>query len=303
MTDSNLVHAPGDVATIPVTEQSGMTDRSEATEPLYVIGASSGWSALDLRALWRYRELLYFLVWRDVKVRYKQTILGAGWAVLQPVLTMVVFSIFFGELADVPSDGVPYPVFTFAALLPWQLFAHALAQSGNSLVVNQELVTKVYFPRLLMPISAVVGGLVDFGISFVVLLGMMYFYGITPTVAVLTLPALVALACLTALAVGIWFSALNVKYRDVRYTITFLTQFWLFATPIAYPISIVPEKWRVVYALNPMVGVVEGFRWALLGKTEALDASMLVSILVVALLLVGGLIYFKRTERTLADVI
>lgn len=222
---------------------------------------------------------------------------------MQPVLTMVVFSVFFGKLANIPSDGIPYPVFTYTALLPWQLFAHALTESGNSLVTNQELVTKVYFPRLVMPLAAVVAGLVDFCIAFVVLIGLMYYYGIVLTPAVLALPLLVLLACITALAVGLWLSALNAKYRDVRYTITFLSQFWLFITPIAYPVSLVPENWRIVYGLNPMVGVVEGFRWALLGKADALNLSMLVSVLVVFFLFVGGLFYFKRMEKTLADVI
>ncbi len=278
-------------------------DAVETREPLFVIEPSRGWTALQLHSLWTYRELLFFLIWRDVKVRYKQTLLGAAWAVLQPVLTMVVFSVFFGKLANIPSDGVPYPVFTYTALLPWQLFSHALTESGNSLVTNQELVTKVYFPRLVMPLAAVLAGLVDFGISFFVLLGLMYFYGIVPTLAVLALPLLVVFACMTALAVGLWLSALNAKYRDVRYTITFLSQFWLFATPIAYPVSLIPEEWRILYGLNPMVGVVEGFRWALLGKSEALNLSMLVSVLVVILLLVGGLFYFKRMEKTMADVI
>jgi len=275
--------------------------RPEVTELL--IRPSRGWMALNLRDVWEYRGLLYFLVWRDVKVRYKQTVLGAVWAVLQPVMMMVVFSVFFGRLIGVPSDGLPYPVTTFAALLPWQLFAYALTESGNSLVANQQLITKVYFPRLVIPISAVVAGLVDFAIAFVVLLGIMLYYHIIPTAAVVTLPLFILLAVATALAVGLWLSALNVEYRDVRYTIPFLTQFWFFASPIAYPSSVVPEKWRMLYGLNPVAGVVEGFRWALLGKAGGPDAMILVSALMVGLLLFGGLVYFRRMERTFADVV
>jgi lipopolysaccharide transport system permease protein len=236
-------------------------------------------------------------------VRYKQTALGAAWAVIQPLFMMLVFSLFFGRLAGVPSDGVPYPVFTFCALLPWQLFAHALTESSNSLVGNQNLITKVYFPRLVVPMSAVLGGLVDFAIAFVILLGMLAFYGLVPGWQILALPAFVLLAVMTALAVGLWLSALNVQYRDVRYTINFLVQFWLFATPVAYPSSIIPAQWRVVYGLNPMVGVVEGFRWSLLGKPESPSAVVLVSTIVVATLLVGGLFYFRRMEQQFADVV
>lgn len=303
MVELDKIGAGDDVLPLPATNDSLPVNRDDARKPLFVIEPSRGWAALELRTLWSYRELLYFLVWRDVKVRYKQTVLGAAWAILQPVLTMLVFSLFFGKLANIPSDGIPYPVFAYTALLPWQLFAHALAESGNSLVTNQELVSKVYFPRLVMPLAAVLAGLVDFAIAFVVLLGMMYYYDIVPTLAVLTLPLFVLFACMTALAVSLWLSALNAKYRDVRYTITFLSQFWLFATPIAYPVSLIPENWRILYGLNPMVGVVEGFRWALLGKADALNLSMLVSVIVVVLLLVGGLFYFKRMEATIADVI
>jgi lipopolysaccharide transport system permease protein len=256
-----------------------------------------------LKELWEYRELLYFLTWRDIKVRYKQTALGAAWAVIQPVFMMVVFSLFFGKLGGIPSDGIPYPVFAFCALLPWQLFAHALSESSNSLVANERLITKVYFPRLIVPISAVLGGLVDFAIAFVILLALMAYYGITPTVMVVTLPLFLLFAVLTALGVGLWLSALNVQYRDVRYTIGFLTQFWLFATPVAYPSSIVPGRWRWLYGLNPMAGVVEGFRWALLGKTEGPGAMLAVSALVVVLICVGGLYYFRRMEQTFADVV
>lgn len=268
-----------------------------------IIRPSSGWVSLNLRNLWEYRELLYFLVWRDVKVRYKQTVLGATWAILQPFFTMVVFTIFLGYLAKLPSEGIPYPVFTFTALLPWQLFAHALTESGNSLVANQQLIKKVYFPRLVIPVSAVLAGLVDFGIAFLVLLGMMFYYGIVPTASALTLPLFLLLAIATALTVGLWLSALNVQYRDVRYTIPFLTQFWLFATPIAYSSSLVPERWRALYGLNPMAGVVEGFRWALLGKPEGVGLMLIISTLVVGVLLVGGLMYFRRMEKTFADMV
>ena len=268
-----------------------------------LIRPSHGWVPFNLRDLWEYRELLYFLVWRDVKVRYKQTALGAAWAILQPFLTMIVFSIFFGRLAGVPSDGIPYPIFTYTALLPWQLFSHALIESSNSLVTNERLLTKVYFPRLVIPISAVLGGLVDFGIAFVLLIVMMFFFGIVPTVAILTLPFFILLALALALAVGLWLSALNVQYRDVRYVIPFLNQFWLFATPIAYSSGLVPEVWRAWYGLNPMAGVVEGFRWALLGKTGGTASLFIVSIVIVGALLVSGLAYFRRMEKTFADVV
>jgi len=270
--------------------------------PTTVIQPSRGWVALNLRDLWAYRELLYFLVWRDIKVRYKQTVLGAAWAVLQPFFTMVVFSIFFGGLAKVPSDGIPYPIFAYCALVPWSYFAGSLERAGNSLVGSSHLITKVYFPRLAIPVSAVLAGLVDFGIAFLVLLGMMLYYGIAPTAAVLTLPLFLLLAVLTALGVGLWLSALNVQYRDVRYTIPFLTQVWLFLTPIAYPSSLVPEQWRALYGLNPMAGVVEGFRWALLGKDPP-GPLLVVSTVVVVLLLIGGLYYFRRMEKTFADVV
>lgn len=275
---------------------------AEAT-PVLILRPSTGFLRLNLRDLWEYRELLYFLVWRDIKVRYKQTALGAAWAILQPVMTMLVFSVFFGRLAKVPSDGVPYPVFAYVALLPWQLFAFALTESSNSLVASQNLITKVYFPRLVIPISSVLAGLVDFAIAFVILLVMMLYYGIVPTAAVALLPLFLLLAVVTALAVGLWLSALNVKYRDVRYTIPFLTQFWMFATPVAYPSSLVPERWRPLYGLNPMAGVVEGFRWALLGKAHAPGPLLWVSVAAVIVLLVGGLRYFKKTETTFADIV
>jgi lipopolysaccharide transport system permease protein len=277
----------------------------EIAEPLPVlfVRPADRWTSIELKELWEYRELLYFLIWRDVKIRYKQTALGATWAIIQPLFMMAIFSIFLGRLARVPSDGIPYPIFTFCALLPWQLFAHALTESSNSLVANERLITKVYFPRLVVPISAVLGGLVDFAIASVILLAMMAYYGIAPSWAIVTLPGFLLLAITTALGVGLWLSALNVQYRDVRYTINFLIQFWLFATPVAYPSSIVPEKWRALYGLNPMAGVVEGFRWALLGKTRPPGALLAASITMVVLLLIGGLYYFRRMEQQFADVV
>jgi lipopolysaccharide transport system permease protein len=289
------------VADSPPQSEAAPSRMADAL-PVLRIEPSRGWVALRVKELWEYRELLYFLVWRDIKVRYKQTALGAAWAVLQPVLTMLVFTVFFGRLAKVPSDGIPYPVFVYAALLPWQLFAFALTESANSLVGNQNLIKKVYFPRLVVPLASVLAGLVDFGIAFLVLLALMLYYGIVPSFAILVLPLFLLLAVATALSVGLWLSALNVQFRDVRYTIPFLTQFWMFATPVAYPSSLVPERWRAWYGLNPMAGVVEGFRWALLGKSKSPGPLLWVSGLVVVLLLIGGLAYFRRMESTFADV-
>jgi homopolymeric O-antigen transport system permease protein len=260
-------------------------------------------TGLQFGELWAYRELLYFLVWRDIKVRYKQTALGAAWAILQPVLTMVVFTLFFGNLAKVPSDGIPYPLFSFTGLVPWTLFAYSLTESSGSLVSNQNLITKVYFPRLIIPLASVLSGLVDFAISFGVLLLLMLYYGVVPTVYIWTVPLFVLLAIAAALSVGIWLSALNVEFRDVRYTIPFLTQLWMFVTPLAYASSLVPPRWRIVYGLNPMAGVVEGFRWALLGRTAAPSVLLAISVAVVIVLLVGGILYFRRMERTFADVV
>jgi lipopolysaccharide transport system permease protein len=274
-----------------------------AQSPVLIIEEGERPLGEQLRDLWAYRELLYFLAWRDFKVRYKQTVLGAAWAIIQPFFTMVVFSIFFGYLGKIPSDGIPYPVFAYCALLPWSLFAHALTESSNSLINNQGLLTKVYFPRLIIPIAPLFVGLVDFGIAFVVLLGLMLFYGILPGFPLIAAPLFVLMAVVTALAVGMWLSALNVQYRDVRYTIPFLTQLWLFATPVAYPSSLLPEPWRSLYGLNPMAGVVEGFRWALLGRTTAPGPLIAVSCLAVIALLIGGLWYFNRMEQTFADVV
>ena len=265
--------------------------------------ARPGWVAIDFSELWHYRELLGFYAVRDIKVRYKQTFLGAAWAVLQPVLTMVVFSIFFGRLAQVPSDDLPYPIFSFAALLPWQLFSFALTQSSNSLVDNAQVLTKVYFPRLVLPLASTLAGLVDFAIAFVVLIAMMLYFGIYPGWSVIALPLLTVLAVLAALAVGLWLSALNVLYRDVRYAIPFLAQLWLFATPVAYSSSLVPDQWRALYGLNPMVGVVEGFRWALLDASKPPGAMLAVSVAATLAMLIGGLFYFRRMEKTFADVI
>ena len=267
------------------------------------IEASKGWIPLGLGDLWRYRELVAFLTWRDIKVRYKQTALGAAWAVIQPLLTMLVFTLFFGRLAKVPSDGIAYPLFSYTALLPWQLFAYALTESSNSVVANERLITKVYFPRLVVPLASILAGLVDFVIAFTLVIGMMVWYGVRPTWAVLTLPFFVILTMVTALAVGLWLAALNVQYRDVRYTLTFIVQFWLIASPVAYSSTLVPAQWRPFYGLNPMAGVIEGFRWALLGKAQAPGAILWVSVLVVAVILVGGLYYYRRMEKTFADVV
>lgn len=272
--------------------------------PVTYLRPPQGWTSFNLRDLWQYRELIYFLTWRDLKVRYKQTLLGASWAILKPFLTMVVFSIFFGRLAQVPSDGLPYPIFAYTALLPWELFNNALQVASRSLVGNAHMITKVYFPRIILPLSAIMSGIVDFGIAFIILIGMMVYYGFSLTPAVWTLPLFLLLALVTALGVGLWLSALNVLYRDIGYITPFLTQFWLFITPIAYPASLVPEKWRMLYALNPMTGVVEGFRWALLGTQQSAPGGMLaVSTGISILLLVSGLFYFRRMERYFADIV
>src|SRR5689334_12695097 len=268
-----------------------------------VVRPSHGWLSIDLRELWEYRDLIYFLVWRDIKVRYKQTALGAAWAVLQPLLTMVVFSLFFGRLSRVPSDGVPYPLFSLAALVPWSFFSYGLSQSANSLVGSQNLIKKVYFPRLAIPLGTVLSGLVDFGLGLLVLLAMMLAYGITPGWRALWTLPLLLLTLLTALGVGFWLSALNVQYRDVRFIVPFLIQLWLFATPIAYPSSLLHEPWRTVYAINPLVGVLEGFRWALLRTDTAPGGMLVVSSLATLLIFLGGAMYFRRMESTFADLV
>lgn len=291
-----------------------MTQTSLQTPPqdnVVYIRPSRGWSALNLPDLWRYRELIYFLIWRDIKVRYKQTVLGAAWAIIQPFFTMIVFTIFFGRLAGVPSEGVPYPIFSYTGLLPWGLFTKALSDAGRAMVANRSMITKVYFPRLVIPLASVLSGLVDFGIAFVVLIGMIFYYNNIPgeyetiviTPAILTLPLFLLLALVTALGVGLWLAALNVKYRDINYILPFLTQFWLFITPVAYPASMIPEKWQWLYALNPMTGVVEGFRWAVLGTTGGPDQMIAISSLISIVLLISGLFYFRRMERTFADMV
>jgi lipopolysaccharide transport system permease protein len=267
------------------------------------IAPSKGWVSLKLRELWSYRELLYFLIWRDVKVRYKQTALGIAWAVVQPLFTMVVFSVFFGKLGKIPSDGIPYPIFAFAALVPWTFFANGLNLSSASLVDSANLLRKVYFPRLAIPIATVLSGVVDFTIAFSILLLLAAGYGIAPTANVVWLPLLLLLALATSLGVGLWISALNVQYRDFRYIIPFLTQVWLFATPVAYPSTLLPEPWATIYGINPMAGVISGFRWALLGTQTAPGAMVLVSAAAALVILVSGAYYFRRMESTFADVV
>lgn len=268
-----------------------------------VIRPPPKWPAIDLHELWAYRELLFVLAWRDVSIRYKQSAIGIGWAIIQPLMMMVIFTVVFGIFAKLPSEGVPYPIFTFCALLPWNYFARSMTDSSNSLVGSSHLVTKVYFPRLVLPLSRVFAGLIDFGIGFVILLGMMVWYGITPTIGLLFLPVFLLVAMLAALGVGLWLTAMNVKYRDVTFVIPFLVQFWMYASPVAYSVTIVPERWQWVYGLNPMVGVIEGFRWALLGKAAPNAEIMLVSLGAILLLLTSGLFYFKKMERTFADII
>jgi lipopolysaccharide transport system permease protein len=272
--------------------------------PLLTLRPSKGWVSLKLRELWRFRELLYFLMWRDIKVRYKQTVIGAAWAIIQPFMTMVVFSLFFGRLAGIPSDGLPYPIFSYAALVPWTFFAAGLANASNSLVGSANLIKKIYFPRLVIPISTVLSGIVDFLLAFAVLLIMMVAFGIAPTANVIFLPFFLLLALITALGVGLWLSAMNVQFRDIRYVVPFLTQFWLFATPIAYPSSLIRnETLRALYGINPMAGVVEGFRWALLGTETAPSGILIISSVAAVLLLVSGAFYFRRMEKTFADVV
>lgn len=270
---------------------------------LTVIRPKKGWQTLNLKELIKCRELLFFLAWRDIKVRYKQTVLGVAWAIIQPFFTMVIFSLFFGRLAKIPSEGIPYPIFSYAALVPWTFFANGLNQASNSLVGSANLIKKVYFPRLAIPIASVLSGVVDFILSFIVLIGMMAYFGFFPTYNVLWLPLFLLLALTTSLGVSLWFSALNVEFRDVRYTIPFLTQFWLFSTPIAYPSSLLSEPWKTIYGINPMVGVVDGFRWALLGTNTPPGLAMIVSTAVALILLISGAFYFRRMEKNFADVI
>ncbi len=274
-------------------------------EPATVfIKPSTGLTALNLRDLWTYRELVFFMIWRDIKVRYKQTLLGAAWAIIQPLMTMIIFNFLFNNVAKVPTDGIPYPIFSFTALLPWGLFTTALNQASRSLTSNHNMITKIYFPRLVLPVASVLAGLVDFAIAFLILIGLMFYYKVTPAWQVLwALPLFLLLAVITALGVALWLSAINVKYRDVNYALPFITQFWLFVTPVAYSASIISEKWKLVYSLNPMAGVVNGFRWALLGAGKGPDAALWVSVGISLLLLLTGLIYFRNMERTFADTI
>src|SRR5215813_7615251 len=283
--------------------QTRSSSSSLSTEPTVVIEPSKRLLHLDLKAIWEYKELLYFLVWRDLKVRYKQTVIGAGWAILQPLMTMAIFTVVFGTFAKIPSDGIPYPIFAYSALLPWNLFANSLTRGGTSIVGNAHIISKIYFPRLLLPLSGILSPIVDFAIAFVILIGMMIWYGTLPTWGILALPLFMLLAILTALAVGLWLSALNVRYRDVGHTIPFLVQLWMFASPVAYPVSLIPEKWRLLYSLNPMAGVIEGFRWALLGNESPDFGVIAVSAVMVFALLIPGIVYFRYTERTFADVI
>jgi homopolymeric O-antigen transport system permease protein len=271
--------------------------------PVKRIVPPRGWFSLNLKELADYRELLYFLVWREIKVRYKQTLIGAGWAIIQPVATMLVFSLFFGRLAKIPSGGLPYPLFFFSALLPWTYFAGALAGATNSVVENQRVITKVYFPRILLPLSAVVSGLVDLAIAFVLLAGMALYYRVTPGPWLAFLPVFLLLAMLTAFGAGLWLAAWNALYRDVRYVVPFLVQFWLFASPVAYPSSLVPERWRALYGLNPMAGVIDGFRWAITGQNPPSTGLVAASAGAVLAMLVAGLWYFRRVEATVADVV
>jgi len=280
-----------------------MRVESMVRQPTIVIQPRKVFLHLDLQAVWQSRELLYFLIWRDVKIRYKQTVLGTAWVIIQPLMIMVIFTVIFGQFARIPSDGLPYSIFTYTALLPWQYFSQAISRSSDSLVSSAHLITKIYFPRLIIPISAVLAPLVDFAIAFVVLLGMMAWFGISPYWNALFLPLFLLLALITALAVSLFLSALNVKYRDVRYTVPFLIQVWMYASPVVYPVSIMPAQWRLLYSLNPLVGVIESFRWALLGKGSPDFSIMVVSGTVIVALLLGGIIYFKKMERTFADVI
>jgi lipopolysaccharide transport system permease protein len=274
-----------------------------AESPVVHIAARRGWLALDLGELWDYRELVYFFVWRDIKVRYKQTVIGAAWAILQPVMTMLVFSLFFGKLAKIPSQGLPYPIFYYCALLPWMYFSTAMQNATNIVVEQQRVITKIYFPRVVLPISAVLSGLVDFAISFLVFLLMMAYYRIAPTRAVIWLPVFTLLAVLTALGVGLWLSALNAMYRDVRYVVPFLVQFWMFASPVVYPSSLVSEKWRWLYGLNPLAGIIEGFRWSLTGHGQPPGVLLAASAAAVILLVFSGLVYYHAVEGTIADVV
>ena len=303
MTTSTTKAVEGEAAVAARSLARGPLETPLGVETVTIIEPSRGWVSLKLKELWEYRDLLFFLAWRDVSVRYKQTVLGAAWAIIQPFFSMVVFSLFFGRLARIPSDGVPYPIFSYAALLPWHYFASAVSGSANSLVGSSNLLTKVYFPRLVVPLSSILPPVVDLGIAFLVLVGMMLYYRVALTWNVLWLPLFLLLALVTALGVGLWLSAMNVQYRDIRYAVPFLVQFWMFASPVTYPTSLVPEQWRALYGLNPMAGVIEGFRWALLGTEAAPGPMTAVSVLIAFALLVSGAYYFRRMEKTFSDVV
>ena len=281
---------------------SNSVELARPRETIY-IKPSTGLTALNLHDLWIYRELIFFMIWRDIKVRYKQTLLGAAWAVIQPVLTMLVFNFIFGTVAKVNTEGIPYPIFSYTALLPWGLFTGALNNASRSLTSNTNMITKIYFPRLVLPLSSVLGGLVDFAIAFVILVVMMIYYKVSPTIAIVWLPLFLVLTIITALGVALWLSAINVQYRDVNYVLPFLTQFWLFLTPVAYSAKVISAKWQIAYSLNPMAGVVNGFRWALLGTNSGPNLYMAVSVLISVVILVSGLFYFRSMERTFADTI
>jgi len=271
--------------------------------PVLRIAPPGHWWAVPFDELWENRELIYFFVWREIKVRYKQTAIGAAWAVLQPFMSMLVFTLFFGRLAHLPSEGSPYPIFYYSALLPWMYFANSLQNATSAIVQNQSMITKVYFPRLALPLASVLSGLVDFGVGFAMFVAMMIYYGIRPGIPLLFLPLFLLLAVLTATGIGLWLGAMNALYRDVRYVVPFLTQFWLFASPVAYPASLVPAKWRWLYGLNPMAGVIEGFRWSLSGHGSAPGRLIFVSVLIVVAILVSGLFYFQKMEATIEDVV
>jgi len=282
-----------------------MTELIKHEPTTIYIKPTTGLAALNLRDLWTYRELVYFMIWRDIRVRYKQTMLGATWAIIQPVLSMLVFTFIFGKVAKLPTDSnIPYPIFSYVALLPWGLFVTALNQASRSLTSNNNMITKIYFPRLVLPLASVLSGLVDFVIAFVILIGMMIYYGIIPSLnALWALPLFLLLAIITALGVALWLAALNVQYRDVNYALPFMTQFWLFLTPVAYSATLISEKWQLVYSLNPMAGVVNGFRWALLGTDTGPGPEMAISVAISLLVLIGGLFYFRNMEKTFADTI
>ena len=288
--------------TTPLIERRAPADGASADYTV-VIRPSKGFSKQGLVELWEFRELFYFLVWRDVKIRYKQTVIGAAWAIVQPVMTMVIFTVIFGNFAKIPSDGLPYAIFSYTALLPWNYFSQAITRSGNSLVGDSNLIKKVYFPRLIIPLASVSSPLVDFFVSFLVLLVMLAWFGITPGWGVLILPLFLVLAFMTALAVGLWLSPLNARYRDISHTIPFLIQLWMYASPVVYSVSMIPEKWRLIFSLNPLAGVIEGFRWALLGKGNPAIGAIMISACVVLILLLGGMVFFKRMERYFADVL